>query len=290
MKPPRELVFKAITTPELYTQWLGPRKYIITLEIVEPRKGGSWRYTHGDPDGNVYTFNCVFHEVTLPEKIIQTLTTLHFCENVGRFGKSPGGQFTKLSYRFSFHLVRCRPMGNFCENIGAALCLPRQRDNPLKPKRTQNKERIMQKITPFLWFDNQAEEAMNFYTTIFPNSKISHISRYGENEALMTATFELNGQEFMVLNGGPHFHFTEAISFFVNCDTQEEVDYFWAKLTEGGEESQCGWLKDKYGLSWQIIPTALSELLSDPDAEKARRVMDAMLQMQKIDVNILRQA
>lgn len=153
----------------------------------------------------------------------------------------------------------------------------------------------MQKITPFLWFDDNAEEAMNFYTSLFKNSRIVNVSRYGEGgpgEAgkVMTATFQLEGQEFMVLNGGPQFKFSEAISFFVNCETQEEVDRLWEQLTEGGEESQCGWLKDRFGLSWQIIPTTLGVLLNDPDPEKSRRVMEAMLQMQKIDVNKLKQA
>lgn len=153
----------------------------------------------------------------------------------------------------------------------------------------------MQKITPFLWFDNQAEEAMNFYISIFKNSKIITVSRYGEGApvpggTVMTATFELDGQTIMVLNGGPTFKFTEAISLFVNCETQAEVDYFWEKLTAGGEESQCGWLKDKYGLSWQIVPTALGQLLGDPDPEKAGRVMQAMLQMGKIDIAALERA
>ncbi len=153
----------------------------------------------------------------------------------------------------------------------------------------------MPKITPFLWFNDQAEEAMNFYTSIFKNSKISSVSRYGEGGpgqpgSVMTATFELDGQEFMALNGGPLFTFTEAISFFVNCETQAEVDELWAKLTEGGEEVQCGWLKDRYGLSWQIVPSVLGELLNDPDAEKAGRVMNAMLQMKKIDIAGLRSA
>lgn len=153
----------------------------------------------------------------------------------------------------------------------------------------------MQKITPFLWFDNQAEEAMNFYTSIFKNSKISNVSRYGEAGpgpagSVMTATFELEGQEFIVLNGGPQYKFTEAVSFLVNCNSQEEVDILWAKLTEGGEEGPCGWLKDKFGLSWQIIPTALPEMLNDPDPEKAQRVMQAMLQMKKIDLPTLKRA
>jgi predicted 3-demethylubiquinone-9 3-methyltransferase (glyoxalase superfamily) len=153
----------------------------------------------------------------------------------------------------------------------------------------------MQKITPFLWFDDNAEEAMNFYISIFRNSRIVSVTRYGEagpgpKGTVMTGKFQLEGQEFMALNGGPHFKFTEAVSFVVNCETQEEVDEFWEKLSEGGEESQCGWLKDKYGLSWQIVPTILIEMLQDKDPEKSQRVMKAMLQMIKIDIKTLKQA
>lgn len=153
----------------------------------------------------------------------------------------------------------------------------------------------MSKITPVLWFDDKAEEAANFYISIFKNSKIINVSHYGEGAprpagTVMTVTFILDGEEFIALNGGPEFKFSEAISFLVHCETQEEVDYFWEKLTEGGEEVQCGWLKDKFGLSWQIVPDALSELLSDPDPEKAKRVMSAMLQMRKIDINVLKEA
>jgi predicted 3-demethylubiquinone-9 3-methyltransferase (glyoxalase superfamily) len=153
----------------------------------------------------------------------------------------------------------------------------------------------MQKITPFLWFDDKAEEAMNFYTSIFKNSKIGSVSRYGEAGpgqagTVMSATFELDGQEFMALNGGPHFTFTPAISFFVHCETQAEVDELWDRLSEGGEEGQCGWLMDKYGLSWQIVPSVLGELLGDKDPEKSQRVMHAMLQMKKIDIAQLKLA
>jgi predicted 3-demethylubiquinone-9 3-methyltransferase (glyoxalase superfamily) len=153
----------------------------------------------------------------------------------------------------------------------------------------------MQKITPFLWFDNQAEEAMNFYVSLFKNSKVISVSRYGDEGpgptgAVMTATFQLDGQELIALNGGPEFKFTEAISFFVNCETQEEVDGLWDKLSEGGEEGRCGWLKDKYGLSWQIVPTVLGELLNDTDPAKSQRVMKAMLQMNKIDIAGLKRA
>ncbi|MEQ1773330.1 MAG: VOC family protein [Burkholderiales bacterium] len=146
----------------------------------------------------------------------------------------------------------------------------------------------MQKITPFLWFDNQAEEAMNFYMSIFKNSKVGRVSRYGD--AGPGPNFELDGQAFMALNGGPHFKFTEAISLLVNCATQDEVDTLWEKLSAGGAPGQCGWLKDKYGLSWQIIPTALGELMSGPDPVKSGRVMQAMMQMTKIDIAALQQA
>jgi predicted 3-demethylubiquinone-9 3-methyltransferase (glyoxalase superfamily) len=153
----------------------------------------------------------------------------------------------------------------------------------------------MQKITPFLWFDDQAEEAMKFYVSIFKHSKVLGVARYGETGpgpkgTVMTARFQLEGQEFVALNGGPQFKFTEAISFLVNCETQEEVDYFWEKLSDGGEKSRCGWLKDKFGLSWQVVPTVLSEMLQDKNAQKSQRVMKAMLQMDKIDIQGLKRA
>ena len=159
----------------------------------------------------------------------------------------------------------------------------------------------MQKITPFLWFDTQAEEAANFYTSIFKNSKIVSVARYGEEAAkasgrptgrAMTVAFQLDGQNFVALNGGPHFKFTEAVSFVVNCETQEEVDHYWEKLSAGGDEKaqQCGWLKDKYGLSWQIVPTVMVEMLQDKDPKKSERVMAALLKMKKLDIKTLRQA
>jgi len=157
----------------------------------------------------------------------------------------------------------------------------------------------MQKITPFLWFSDNAEEAVRFYVSIFKNSKIGKIARYGEAGekvagrpagSVMTVEFQLEGEDFVALNGGPMFKFTEAISFVVNCETQEEVDYYWKKLSAGGKEVQCGWLKDKFGLSWQIVPTILPELLSDKDAAKSQRVMQAMLEMVKLDIKKLKQA
>ena len=152
-----------------------------------------------------------------------------------------------------------------------------------------------QKITPFLWFDGNAEEAVNFYVSIFKDAKILNLSRYGEagpgpKGSVMSATFQLQGQEFIALNGGPQFKFTPAISFFVHCQTQEEVDELWEKLSAGGRKDRCGWLTDKYGLSWQIIPDVLGKMLNDPDKEKSKRVMTAMLQMQKIEVKKLEQA
>jgi predicted 3-demethylubiquinone-9 3-methyltransferase (glyoxalase superfamily) len=146
----------------------------------------------------------------------------------------------------------------------------------------------MPKITPFLWFDNNAEEAANFYTSLFKNSKVLIVNRVAGK--VMTVSFELEGQKFIGLNGGPHYHFTEAFSMFVSVETQEEVDHLWNKLTEGGSENRCGWLKDNYGLSWQIIPNALTELMSDRDPEKSTAVFQAMMKMNKIVIADLKQA
>jgi predicted 3-demethylubiquinone-9 3-methyltransferase (glyoxalase superfamily) len=156
-----------------------------------------------------------------------------------------------------------------------------------------------QRITPFLWFDTQAEEAAKFYVSIFKNSKMASIARYDGESAkaagrpkgsVMTVAFELDGQEFVALNGGPLFKFTEAISFVVNCETQEEVDHFWETLSAGGQQVQCGWLKDRFGVSWQVVPTVLTEMLQDKDAEKSKRVMAAMLKMKKLEIDALKRA
>jgi predicted 3-demethylubiquinone-9 3-methyltransferase (glyoxalase superfamily) len=158
-----------------------------------------------------------------------------------------------------------------------------------------NQEVPMQKISACLWFDNQAEEAAEFYVSVFDNSRIVEVSRYGEpgpgaEGSVLTVAFQLEGQDFLALNGGPVFQFSEAISFVIDCRSQEEVDYFWEKLSEGGETGQCGWLKDRFGVSWQVVPAALGEMMSDPDPEKARRVTEAMLQMTKLDVPTLKLA
>ena len=154
---------------------------------------------------------------------------------------------------------------------------------------------MQQRITPNLWFDTEAEEAANFYVSVFDNSRIVFVSHYteaGPREAgtVMTVEFELDGQRFVGINGGPQFKFDEAVSFQINCETQEDVDFFWERLTEGGEESQCGWLKDKFGLSWQVVPGGMEELFTDPDPERAQRAMQAMLGMRKIDIAALRSA
>lgn len=153
----------------------------------------------------------------------------------------------------------------------------------------------MPKTTPCLWFDTQGEEAAKFYTSVFDNSRITDVTRFGEagprpEGTVMTVSFELDGSPFIALNGGPEFHFTEAISFQVDCESQEEVDRFWSELSEGGEEGPCGWLKDRYGVSWQIVPTALTELIGDPDTGRSQRAMQAMLEMGKIDIAALHRA
>jgi predicted 3-demethylubiquinone-9 3-methyltransferase (glyoxalase superfamily) len=157
------------------------------------------------------------------------------------------------------------------------------------------KDATMPALTPMLWFDTEAEQAAEFYTSVFPNSKIVEVTHYGSagprrEGMVMTVAFELDGQEFVALNGGPDYSFSEAISFIVNCETQEEVDTYWEALSEGGEEGPCGWLKDRFGLSWQVTPTALPRLLADPDTDKAQRVMAAMLEMKKIDIETLERA
>jgi len=166
---------------------------------------------------------------------------------------------------------------------------------PRQPAPTTGKDEAMHEITPCLWFDTEGEDAARFYTAVFPNSKIVDVARYGAagprpEGTVMTVSFELDGQKFVALNGGPEFTFNEAISFQVSCETQDEVDAFWSKLSDGGEEGPCGWLNDKFGVSWQIVPTVLPELLGDPDREKSQRVMEAMLNMKKIEIDVLERA
>lgn len=202
--------------------------------------------------------------------------------------RSPVPFFT---FAFPFFLERLSILGQPVRRLGSGRALPS------KTERRRNRENAVaiQRITPFLWFDHQAEEAADFYTSIFPNSKIGRVMRCGETGpgppgSVLTVEFELEGQTFVALNGGPHYQFTEAISFMVHCQTQDEMDFYWEKLSAGGTEIECGWLKDKFGLAWQIVPSVLSEMLSDPDPEKSQRVMKALLAMKKLDIRALQQA
>jgi predicted 3-demethylubiquinone-9 3-methyltransferase (glyoxalase superfamily) len=202
--------------------------------------------------------------------------------------------------RFTLVITRTHSCTHLCSQVQQLIILLAGSNafNIVNYRTTVNKINV-QKITPFLWFNNNAEEAAKFYTSIFKNSKITDTTHYGKSAAdasgrpkgtVMSVTFELEGQLFMALNGGPVFKFSPAISFFVNCDTQEEVDELWKRLSEGGEEEQCGWLKDKFGVSWQIVPNDLGEMLQDKDARKSERVMEALLQMKKIDIQRLKTA
>jgi predicted 3-demethylubiquinone-9 3-methyltransferase (glyoxalase superfamily) len=202
--------------------------------------------------------------------------------------------------RFTVVITRTHSCTHLCSQVQQLIILPVGSNAfyVVNYRTTVNKTNI-QKITPFLWFNNNAEEAAKFYTSIFKNSKITDTTHYGKSAAdasgrpkgtVMSMTFELEGQLFMALNGGPVFNFSPAISFFVNCDTQEEVDELWKRLSEGGEEEQCGWLRDKFGVSWQIVPNDLGQMLQDKDARKSERVMEALLQMKKIDIQRLKTA
>jgi predicted 3-demethylubiquinone-9 3-methyltransferase (glyoxalase superfamily) len=202
--------------------------------------------------------------------------------------------------RFTVVITRTHNCTHLCSQVQQLIILPTGSNAfyIVNYRTTVNKTNI-QKITPFLWFNNNAEEAAKFYTSIFKNSKITDTTHYGKSAAdasgrpkgtVMSVTFELEGQLFMALNGGPVFNFSPAISFFVNCDTQDEVDELWKRLSEGREEEQCGWLKDKFGVSWQIVPNDLGEMLQDKDARKSERVMEALLQMKKIDIQRLKTA
>lgn len=197
---------------------------------------------------------------------------------------SPSSKF-RISRTKIFSFTQVDIDWPYSSKVGRELSRPGSTKHTLKA-------RSMQKVTPFLWFDGNAEEAMKFYTSIFKRSKITEIRRYGDgsNGGVVSGTFQIDGQNFMALNGGPHFSFSPAVSFFVNCETQEEVDDLWEKLSAGGEKLRCGWLKDKFGLTWQIIPAQLGEMLNDKDPVKAKNVMDAMLKMDKIDIKMLRQA
>jgi predicted 3-demethylubiquinone-9 3-methyltransferase (glyoxalase superfamily)/uncharacterized protein YndB with AHSA1/START domain len=294
---PRELVWEAWTKPEHVAKWWGPRGFTTTVTELDLRPGGRSRYVMRGPDGAEYPVKGVFREVVPPERIVTTdefeegydydnldlpkgvILTVLFEDLGGR---------TRLTLRIAHPTVEDRrkheAMGVIAGWESTFGCLA----DYLAARRGQ-------KITPFLWFDGNAEEAANFYVSVFPDSGVVSVLRYGDagpgpKGAVMLVTFRLAGQTFHALNGGPTFKFTEAVSLFVDCKTQEEVDDLWARLSAGGSESHCGWLKDKYGLSWQVIPSALMEMHRDPDPAKSRRVMEAMRGMGKIDLAGLRRA
>jgi predicted 3-demethylubiquinone-9 3-methyltransferase (glyoxalase superfamily)/uncharacterized protein YndB with AHSA1/START domain len=284
---PRRLVFDAYTKPELLKRWLGVHNgWVLAVCEIDLRPGGTYRYVWRGPNREDMGMRGVFQEVVVPERLV---TTEEFdqkwyegeCRGTVTFTERDGKTTLAMRLLYDSRAIRDAVLKSPMEQgIKAGFDTLAQVLTTMKA----------QKITTFLWFDGNAEEAMKFYVSIFKNSKVVS-TMPGPDGKVLTGTFELEGQRFMALNGGPQFKFTEAISLFVNCETQSEVDDLWKKLIAGGgAESQCGWLKDKFGLSWQIIPSALGRLLGDRDRAKAGRAMQAMLQMRKIDIAKLQQA
>lgn len=319
---PRPMVFDAFTKPELLQRWFGPRGWSLAVCEGDFKVGGWWRFVLRGPDGTEMGMRGAIRELVRPERVVhaesfddypgESLVSTHFSEQDGK-------TTVTITVRYESKQIRDAVVASGMEH-GAAECYDKLAEyletaspsgvtRQSHPGTTGQEDRwtaptgilnlrgrnTMQKITPFLWYNGQAEEAMNFYVSIFKNSKIGRVSRYGDagpgaKGTVMSATFQLDGQEFMALNGGPQFTFSPAISFFVSCETQDEVDDLWEKLSAGGRRDRCGWLQDKYGVSWQIIPSVLGRLLSDKDAEKSQRVMKAMLQMDKLDIKRLQEA
>jgi predicted 3-demethylubiquinone-9 3-methyltransferase (glyoxalase superfamily)/uncharacterized protein YndB with AHSA1/START domain len=281
----RDLVFEALTKPALVQRWLlGPPGWTMPVCEIDLRVGGRYRYVWRNQDGREMGVTGLYRSIERPGRIVHTenfdeawyagesLITTELVEKGGRTEMTATLLYESKDARDS--VLKSGMEGGVTQSY-----------DRLEALLTENTKGIaMQKITPFLWFDTQAEEAANFYVSIFKNSKITKSMR-GPDGKMLTVGFELDGQHFTALNGGPHFKFTEAISFVVDCKSQAEVDELWEKLiADGGSPSQCGWLKDKYGVSWQITPTVLIELVTDPDKEKAGRVFQAMMQMGKIDI------
>jgi predicted 3-demethylubiquinone-9 3-methyltransferase (glyoxalase superfamily)/uncharacterized protein YndB with AHSA1/START domain len=297
---PRDLVWKCHTTPELVRRWLlGPSGWTMPVCEIDLRVGGRYRYVWRNADGRDMGMGGVFREVVAPERLVatelfdedwtggETVTTQVFSERAGKTTLT-------LTVRYSSKEARDAALntgmtdgmeagyGRLDELFAGARLL--RADSGKTPK-----------ISPFLWFDKEAEEAANHYVSIFKNAKVRSVVRSGDagpgpKGGVMVVDFEIDGQKFTALNGGPHFKFNESVSFVVDCKDQAEVDYYWERLVEGGAPGQCGWLKDKFGLSWQIVPRRLTELMSDPDAGKARRATEAMLKMSKIDVGEVERA
>jgi predicted 3-demethylubiquinone-9 3-methyltransferase (glyoxalase superfamily)/uncharacterized protein YndB with AHSA1/START domain len=296
---PRGLVFKAWTHPEHMARWWGPQGFTNPICELDARVGGAWRIVMRSPAGIEYPCGGVYREIVEPERLVFTniatdnegnpvldgLTTVIFAEHGGK---------TKLTLQTRAVAVVTYAAAYLAGmEAGWTQSLERLAEELAKSQGIEESNN-MQKITPCLWFDGRTEDAANFYVSIFKNSRITAVSRYGDagpgpKGGVMTVAFELDGQSFTGLNGGPMFKFTEAISMIVNCETQSEVDHYWEKLSAGGQTQQCGWLKDKFGVSWQIVPAALVALICDKDPVKSQRVMQAMLQMTKIDIASLRE-
>src|SRR6266513_1629356 len=298
-----EKIYKAFLDPDAMAKWLPPNGFTAKVNKMDAKVGGTHKMSFTNfTTGKSHSFGGTYVELTPHERIRYT----------DKFDDPnlPGEMQTTITLK----KVSCGTELNIVQEgvpdvIPAEACylgwqesltlLAKLVEAEFQIKRSIQEKFPMQKITPFLWFNDNAEDAVKFYASIFKDSKIGRIARYGEEAAqktgrpkgsVMTVEFELEGQQFVGLNGGPMFKFTDAVSFVVNCETQEEVDYFWSKLSAGGEESRCGWLKDKFGLSWQVVPVVLIEMLTDKDTAKAKRVMHAMLQMDKIDIAVLKKA
>jgi predicted 3-demethylubiquinone-9 3-methyltransferase (glyoxalase superfamily)/uncharacterized protein YndB with AHSA1/START domain len=305
---PLALVWKAWTEPEHVVRWWGPKDYTSPSAKIDLRVGGKYIFCMRAPQeqGGQDSYTAGIYQRIVPLQLLEFTQGLSDeqgnpidpqaagmppdfpkeIRTVVAF-KAKGGmtELTITEYGWTPGVMSVFSLAGMHQSI----------DKLAESYENQNEAGPAQKITPFLWFNYNAEEAVRLYTSVFKNSRITGTSYYGESGpgpkgSVMTIAFELEGQAFTALNGGPEFPFTEAVSLYVDCETQAEVDDLWEKLTEGGEESQCGWLKDKFGLSWQIVPKALIQMLGDPDPVKAQKVMQAMLQMRKIDIEKLRQA
>ena len=287
----RDLVFEALTKPALVQRWLlGPPGWTMPVCEIDLRVGGHYRYVWRNQDGREMGVSGVYRSIERPGRIVHTenfdeawyagesLITTELVEKGSRTEMTATLLYESKDARDS--VLKSGMEGGVTQSYDRLEALLAE----------NTKGTAMQKITPFLWFDTQAEEAANFYVSIFKNSKITKSMRYPDGR-VATIGFELDGQQFTALNGGPHFKFNEAVSFVVDCTSQAEVDELWEKLTaDGGSPSQCGWLKDKYGVSWQITPTVLIELVSGADRAKATRVFEAMMKMGKIDIATLLKA
>jgi len=300
---PRERVWQAWTEPERMSRWWGPKGFTAPHCTNDLRVGGTYLYCMRSAEGQDYWSTGTYREIVAPERLVCTDS---FADEQGNV--VPASHYG-MTGDFPLELLVTVTLEDVDGKTRMTLRhegLPASEREPCSEGWHQSFDKLAeslitqekirgQKITPFLWFDTQAEEAANFYVSVFKDAGIDAINRYGEAGpgpagSVMVVSFRIEGQSFIALNGGPAFTFSPAISFVVNCETQAEVDALWEKLAEGGQTQQCGWLQDKYGVSWQIVPTVLGELLGDPDPVRANRVMQAMLQMTRLVIEDLRRA